>query len=113
MPADQLLAYLAESLSGEQQPDGGSAPIGRSVSLIERTLRDNVEAGRHAVIVIDEAQDLTDAAALETVRLLLNFGDGLHTPLTLLLVGQPSFLPVLDRASELDERLAVKCFLRS
>jgi general secretion pathway protein A len=32
--------------------------------------------------------------------------------MTVLLVGQPSLLPVLDRMPELDERLAVKCLLR-
>jgi type II secretory pathway predicted ATPase ExeA len=62
--------------------------------------------------VIDDAQDLDDGRSLETVRLLLNFEHQGATTFTLLLVGQPSLLPVLDRMPELDERLAVKCLLR-
>jgi general secretion pathway protein A len=111
MPADQLLAYLAESLSGIKHGTGTPA-IEQSVRRIERSLSENVEAGRHAVVVVDEAQDLDDAQTLETIRLLMNFEFQAQTPMTIVLVGQPSLLPVLDRMPELDERLAVKCLLR-
>jgi type II secretory pathway predicted ATPase ExeA len=111
MPADQLLAYLAESLTGTG-PSTGAPTIQQSVRRIEQRLAENVNAGRHAVVVIDEAQDLTDSHTLETIRLLMNFEFAATQPLTLLLVGQPSLLPVLDRIPELDERLAVKCLLR-
>jgi general secretion pathway protein A len=73
---------------------------------------DNARAGRHAVVVIDEAQLLDQAAALEVVRLLLNFEVEGRPAMTLLLVGQPSLLPVLDRHPALEERLSVKCLLR-
>jgi type II secretory pathway predicted ATPase ExeA len=111
MPADQLLAYLAESLTGTA-PTGVAPTIQQSVRRIEQRLADNVNAGRHAVIVIDEAHDLAEGQTLETIRLLMNFEFAATTPLTVLLVGQPSLLPVLDRLPELDERLAVKCLLR-
>ncbi len=64
------------------------------------------------MIVIDEAQDLDDNHALETIRLLLNFEHHAVAAMTVLLVGQPSLLPILDRMPELDERLAVKCLIR-
>jgi type II secretory pathway predicted ATPase ExeA len=111
MPADQLLGYLAESLANDGPVDQVPS-IGHSVRVIEQVLEENVAAGKHAVVVIDEAQDLDDADTLETVRLLLNFEFQGQSPLTVLLVGQPSLLPVLDRTAELDERLAVKCLLR-
>lgn len=111
MPSDQLLAYLAESLSGIGH-SGSTPTIEQSVRRIERSLAENVEASRHAVVVIDEAQVLDDGQCLETIRLLLNFEFQAKTPLTIVLVGQPSLLPVLDRMPELDERLAVKCLLR-
>ncbi|MCU0960178.1 MAG: AAA family ATPase [Pirellulaceae bacterium] len=111
MPADQLLAYLAESLAGDA-PNGPTPTIAQSVRRLERVLSDNAQAGRHAVLVIDEAQDLVDQNTLETIRLLLNIEHGGVPALTVLLVGQPSLLPVLDRLPELDERLAVKCLLR-
>ena len=111
MPPDQLLAYLAESLTGAG-PSGVTPTIQQSVRRIEQRLAENVNAGRHAVVVIDDAQDLIDSNTLETIRLLLNFEFAATTPLTVLLVGQPALLPVLDRMPELDERLAVKCLLR-
>ncbi len=111
MPADQLLAYLAESLAGVE-PSSAGPTIQQSVRRIEQRLAENVHAGHHAVVVIDEAHDLADNQALETIRLLTNFEFAATTPLTVLLVGQPSLLPVLDRLPELDERLTVKCLLR-
>lgn len=111
MPADQLLAYLAETLTGETY-NGPTPPIEQSVRSLERSLSANAEQGRHAVVVIDEAQDLDDNNALETIRLLLNFEHNAQSTMTMLLVGQPALLPVLDRMPSLDERLAVKCLLR-
>ncbi len=111
MPSDQLLAYLAESLTGTRQA-GPTPPIERSVRAIENALADNVEQGRHAVIVIDEAQDLGDHDTLETIRLLLNFEHNAVAAMTVLLAGQPALLSILDRMPELDERMAVKCLLR-
>jgi type II secretory pathway predicted ATPase ExeA len=110
MPPDQLLAYLADEISGERT--GQTPTIQQSVQRIEQFLAHNVQARRHAVIVIDEAHLLEDVRSLETVRLLLNFEQSAQTPLTLLLVGQPSLLPTLDRTPELDERLSVKCLIR-
>ncbi len=110
MPPDQLLAYLAESLTGNGSDT--TWPIQHSVRCIEQTLGANVEQGRHCVVVIDEAQDLDDNHTLETIRLLLNIEHHAMAAMTLVLVGQPAILPILDRMPELDERLAVKCLLR-
>ena len=111
MPPDQLLAYLASSLVGASC-SGPTPPVERSVRLIEQSLAENVEQGRHAVIVIDEAQVLDDCNSLETVRLLLNIEHHAVTPMTVLLAGQGALLPVLERTPELEERLSVKCLLR-
>ena len=111
MPSDQLLAYLAESLQGSDYV-GGTPSIERSVRSIERSLAENAKQGRHALVVVDEAQDLDNYHSLETIRLLLNFEHNAVAAMTVLLVGQPSLLPILDRMPELDERLAVKCLLR-
>ena len=50
--------------------------------------------------------------SLETVRLLFNFEFDARPAFTVLLVAQPSLLPVLARTPELDERLAAKCLLQ-
>jgi general secretion pathway protein A len=111
MPSDQLLAYLAEEMT-KRRSDATPA-IQQSLRRLASALADNVKAQRHAVVIIDEAQLLAEADLLETVRLLLNFEQSSQPAWTLLLVGQPSLLPTLDRMPELDERLAVKCLLRT
>lgn len=108
MPSGELLAYLATELGAVSRP---ASSIEESVRRIEVFLRENAAAGRHAVLAIDEAHLLIDTRALETMRLLLNFGAE-QAPLTLLLVGQPALLPALDRMPGLEERLGVKCLLR-
>jgi general secretion pathway protein A len=111
MPADQLLAYVAESLAGSQR-QGPTPPIEQSVRTMERVLAENGQRGRHAVVVIDEAHDLDDHRCWETIRLLLNFQYQSAAAMTVLLAGQPAVLPILDHMPELDERLAVKCLMR-
>jgi general secretion pathway protein A len=104
----ELLDYLADELSGA----GGGSNAAESVRRIERFLIENAQAGRHAVVFIDEAQLLDDPATLETLRLLLNFQFDGQPAMTLVLAGQTGLLPILDRAQTLEERLAVKCLIR-
>ena len=114
MPADQLLAYLANQLAGQTGGPVASGPatIDHSLRRIETTLLDHARAGRHAVIVVDEAHLLRETRALETIRLLLNF-EHLSQPLaTFLLVGQTGLMLDVERLPQLDERLAVKCLLQ-
>jgi general secretion pathway protein A len=109
MPADQLLTYLGDQLTGERSPL--TATIDQSVRRIEKVLRDNVQAGRHAIIVIDEAHLLQGALAFETVRLLMNFQQGGQPLATFLLAGQTSLVLAVRRLPALDERVAVTCVL--
>ncbi len=111
MDADQLLAYLAAELTGASL-DGPAPTVQQSIQRIEHFVMANTERGSHAVVAIDEAHLLTDARSLEALRLLLNFELAGRPSLTLLLVGQPGVLPLLDRTPQLEERLGVKCLLR-
>jgi len=110
MPPDQLLAWVCDQLTGETT--AGSASIRDSVRRLEGFLRQNALAGRHAVVVVDEAHLLRDCETLQTLRLLLNFEGESHAPLTLILVGQASLLPVVERMPDFDQRLAARCLLR-
>ena len=111
MPHDQLLAYLANTL--RSTPLNEPTPtIEQSVRTIEDSLQENVEQGRHAIVLIDEAHLVRDAASLESLRLLLNFRVRAGPALTLLLVGQPAILPLLNHFPSLEEQLAVKCLMR-
>lgn len=112
LTTSELLAYLAAELTGID-PQSASMPAQESVRRIEHFLAANAARGQHAVVVIDESHLLGGPQTLETLRLLLNFQAAGQPCLTLLLVGQTSFLPLLDRMPQLEERLAVKCLLRS
>jgi type II secretory pathway predicted ATPase ExeA len=109
MLAAELLAYLADEL-GAPRPSARS--IDQTVSRIQSFLGENDARGQHAVVVIDEAHLLEQPETLEALRLLLNFEVRGRPALTLLLVGQPRLLPMIDRMPGLEERLALKCLLR-
>jgi len=111
MSTEELLAYLASKLNGA--PRGGGTPtVRQSIEQIEHSLAENAKRGQQAVAVIDEAHLLEDRRTLEAIRLLLNFQAGGRPAITLLLVGQPGILPVMERMPPVEERLGVKCLLR-
>jgi len=65
------------------------------------------KAGRHTVIVIDEAQAIKNAGTLEELRLLLNFQLNDRYLLTLVLIGQPEWAERLNLLPQLEQRIAV------
>jgi general secretion pathway protein A len=112
MSGEQLIRYMVDQLDGTQteSPREASADLAR----FDRFLRSNLEAKRHAVIVVDEAQLLEQNDLLEPLRLLLNVAAAEspgESAWTLVLVGQPTLLSHVERYHALDERLAVKCML--
>ena len=109
MPSEQLLAYLADQVTGLAA--GGTHTIDHSLRRIEACLTEHAKAGRHAIIVIDEAHLLRETRALDTIRLLLNFEHNAQPLATFLLVGQTGLALDVQRLPPLDERLAVKCLL--
>ena len=111
MSGAELISWLADELGAPGGPDAGEG-VDRTVRRMERFFIENANAGRHAVVAVDEAQLLYDEGTLETIRLLLNF-EGEGTPcLTLLLIGETTLIPALARMPAFDERLAVKTLLR-
>lgn len=140
MPAEALLAYLADELTApvltrsnsstaaarRTEADSnsesaqlmfaeqatGSQGIEQTVRRIQQFLIQNAAQDQHAVVAIDEAQLLDESRTWEALRLLLNFESNSQPALTLLLVGQPGLLAQIDRMPALEERLGVKCLLR-
>lgn len=111
MPPEQLLRYVAVE-AGCPCP----GPHGEVVDVIRQlrqTLADNTRAGRHGVIVIDEAQVMSAPAGLETLRLLLNLQTDDRPDLTLVLAGQLPLLSSVERLRGLEDRISVKCVLRA
>ena len=111
MSVAELLSYLANEL-GTPAPPGAAAAVDQTIRRIQRQLVDNAADGRHAIVAIDEAHLLNDTRTFEAMRLLLNFESSDAPCLTLLLVGQPTLLPMIDRMPGLEQRLGVKCLLR-
>jgi general secretion pathway protein A len=110
MPADQLLSFIADELDGGRSDR--VATVDESVRRIQTVAQQACANGRGALIVVDEAHLLDDEHTLDTFRLLLNFEYQGKPGLRLVLVGQPSLLPILDRYPGIEERMAVKCLLR-
>lgn len=106
--ADELGAPAGDAAESQKQTDSPK----QAVSRIHAHLSENAKAGRHAVIVIDEAHLIDCPRTLEALRLLLNFQHDGRPLCTLLLVGQPLLSATLERCPAFDERLAMKCVLR-
>jgi general secretion pathway protein A len=109
----ELLAYLAAELQADAVPTPVAPSQDRSLRSIERRLTENAEAGRHAVLIVDEAHLLDSTRTFEALRLLLNQEHDGQPMLSIVFVGQTALLPTLSRLPALEQRLGVKCLLRS
>lgn len=110
LASDQLLSYLAAQLNPNVALRSESPE--QNLRLLEKTLSDNARAGKHALIIIDEAHLLANNGGLETVRLLLNLQNNGLPVATVMLLGQTNLLVAVERMPSLEERIAVKCLLR-
>ncbi len=82
--------------------------------LLNHFLLARAEQGQDAVLIIDEAQDLTDEL-LEQVRLLSNLETDDHKLLQIVLLGQPELRDRLNNhhLRQLRQRITVRYHLRS
>jgi len=83
-----------------------------TLSVINQFLLQQAERGRESVLMIDEAQDLTDEL-LEQVRLLSNFETDDRKLLQIVLLGQPELRDRLNnpRLRQLRQRITVRYHL--
>jgi len=107
----ELLASILQELTGETPP----TPLSRK-ALIDRLREYLVQQealGRKVVLIVDEAQNLTDSV-LEQVRLLGNLETETHKLLQIVLVGQPELQTALvgPKLEQLNQRIAVRYHLR-
>jgi len=84
-----------------------------TVSALNQFLLGMVEQGREAVLIIDEAQDLTDGL-LEQVRLLSNLETDRRKLLQIVLLGQTELRDRLNnhRMRQLRQRITIRYHLR-
>jgi len=69
------------------------------------------DAGRHCIIVVDEAQAIQDEEIFEELRLLLNFQLNDRFLLTLILLGQPELKEKINNLPQLRQRIAIRYHL--
>jgi general secretion pathway protein A len=84
-----------------------------TIAVINQFLLQLVEQGREAVLIIDEAQDLTEEL-LEQVRLLSNLETDNRKLLQIVLMGQPELRERLNspRLKQLRQRITVRYHLQ-
>jgi len=104
----QLLSMINEEFGLEIE--------GKDKVVLLRNLNDFLmsesASGRHPILVIDEAQNLT-SEALEEVRLLSNLEGDDYKLLQIILVGQPELKDLIARPElrQLRQRISVSCHL--
>lgn len=99
-----LLPWIMEALGMEVMQAAGSEQYRQFVGHV----RQQYEAGRRAVLVIDEAQNL-GVAGLEELRVLSNLNAGKHMLLQTILIGQPELRATLglQQLRQLAQRIAI------
>jgi len=90
LSGNELLRMVCSNFGIEDVPEGKDAVIRRLQTLFEQIGR----AGHKALIIVDEAQNLSPES-LEELRMLSNFQVGSISPCQIFLVGQPQFRKVL------------------
>ena len=90
----ELLATVCDELRISYPPDTRSIKI--LVDLLHRHLLEAHGRGRRIVLIIDEAQNLSDGV-LEQIRLLTNLETTTQKLLQIILIGQPELVRMLER----------------
>jgi general secretion pathway protein A len=108
--AVELLATICDEF-GIKRPDG-TASVKQLTDLINIRLLDIHAAGQNALLVVDEAQNLS-MEVLEQVRLLTNLETTEHKLLQIILIGQPQLKTMLGREElrQLSQRIVARYHL--
>jgi general secretion pathway protein A len=80
---------------------------------LHKILYANYNAGKHNVIMIDEAQAIENNDIFEELRLLLNFQLESSFLLTIILLGQPELKTKVLQLPQLSQRISVRYHLRA
>lgn len=98
LSAEDLLRSVVAAFGLDAQAEDK----GQLLARLEKYLREQFRMGRRALLVVDEAQNLSNAA-LEEMRMLSNFQEGDKALLQSFLVGQPEFRDRIFSAPELEQ----------
>lgn len=98
LSAEDLLRSVVAAFGLDAQAEDK----GQLLARLEKHLREQFARGRRALLVVDEAQNLS-SAALEEMRMLSNFQEGDKALVQSFLVGQPEFRERIFEAPELEQ----------
>src|SRR5262249_27686308 len=109
MAFDEILEYVLEDFGVDSRGQNRA----QRLFALNRFLIERRRLGQTAVLIFDEAQNLS-VEALEQVRLLSNFERPTDKLLQILLVGQPEFRDTLARPElrQVKQRIGVRCGIR-
>ena len=112
LTALEFLQAICEEL-GIEVPVSAIGNGKQLVDLLNRRLLNVHAAGRRAVLIVDEAQNLS-VEVLEQVRLLTNLETDTHKLLQIILIGQPELRALLARNDlrQLAQRVTARCHLQ-
>ena len=102
-----LLRYITHELSGNEAPSGKADVL----VVMKDLLLNNANDGKHTVIVIDEAHIINDPLVFEEIRLLLNMQLENRFLVTILLLGQPELVPMINNIKQLSQRIPIRYHL--
>ena len=71
----------------------------------------SAQNGYHSVLIVDEAQLITNIRLLEELRLLLNFQLDDRFLLTFILMGQPLLNKTIHEMPQFSQRLGIQCYI--
>ncbi len=109
--ATELLDAICDDLLINCPKDG---ELKEYVDAINEHLLANHRAGRHTVLIIDEAQNLS-VEVLETIRLLTNLETNTQKLLQIILIGQPELLEKLSKPElrQVNQRITARYHLHA
>jgi general secretion pathway protein A len=112
MSAEELLGYLAVEMGvNPNKIDGNSGRLDVILRELETHLQQYVIGGQRPIIVVDEAHTIAEAEVLQALQLLMNFQQHPQKKFSLILAGERSLLAPVQRLSQLDERISIRCAL--
>lgn len=112
MTGEELLCYLAVELGvNARLLEGTGGRVDKVLKQIELHLQQYAIGGQHPIIVIDEAHTIAEAEVLQSLQLIMNYQQHPQRKFSLLLVGERGLLAPVQRLSQLDERISIRCML--
>ena len=105
----ELMGTILDDLGVDRR---GAATKGELMTVLNQHLLAVGEEGKTVVVVLDEAQQMSDAS-LEQIRILSTLETATRKLLQIVLVGQPELEDTLRRRElrQLDQRIGIRCYL--